>query len=490
MPNNIAGRNEEKENLLHAFNSNKAEFIILYGRRRIGKTFLIEELFSKKTKLFFHITGIQNGAKETQLKEFAKSIGKTFYHNASILPSNTWMDALEELTKATENLPKNKKVVLFFDEFPWMCTKKSNLIQALDYYWNRFWKNDKKIKLIICGSSASWIIRKILHHKGGLHNRNTLSILLKPFKLNETKLFFTALDIKFTHQQLVQIYMFCGGVPYYLNYIKKGKTASQMIDKMCFQENGILSNEFDKLFESLFDKAEVYKELIRIIAQLREGIAHSDIEDKSTSLSKGGTLSEKLKDLEDTAFIKSFIPLGHKRQGIYYRIIDEFCYFYLKWIEGAKKMLIMQERNNKYWSSKSNTPEYNSWMGYAFEAICYKHIREIRHALDINDGSRVGVWRYSPKKSTKQSGTQIDLVFDQDNNVTTLCEIKYTIKPFVIDKNYAEKLRNKIKIYQEQTRSKKQIHLVFITANGIKQNKYYHELVDNVVVLDDLFKDI
>ena len=489
MSNIISGRSEEQRELQETFSSKVAEFIILYGRRRIGKTFLIEEFFSKKSCYFFHVTGVQNGTKEEQLKEFAKSIGSTFYNGASILPSVSWVDALEELSKAINGTVKNKKVVLFFDEFPWMCTRKSRLIQALDYYWNRYWKNNKKIKLVICGSSASWIIRKIIHHKGGLHNRNTRTLLLRPFNLNETKLFFESVGIKLTHEQIVQIYMFCGGVPYYLNYITKGKSASQLIDKMCFQGNGILYNEFNKLFDSLFDDSEIYKEIIRIISDSREGVGRSYIEKKSNFSSKGGTLTDRLKDLEDAAFIKSFTPLGHKRQGIYYRISDEYCYFYLKWIEPAKKTLITEERNNKYWSSKVSSPEYYSWMGYVFESICYKQIHEIRNALNINSGSTVGVWRYSPRKGAlDEIGAQIDLIFDRDDGVTTLCEIKYTATPFVIDKSYAENLKRKIKVYKEQTRSRKQLYFSLISSNGVKNNMYSEELINGVVTMNDLFK--
>lgn len=486
MPSAISGRIEERQELLEALNSRRSEFIVTYGRRRIGKTFLIEELFKKEKCYFFHVTGIQKGALKEQLAEFAKAIGKAFYGGASIAAPSSWMKAFEELTNAIKNVEKNRKIVLFFDELPWMCTKKSRLIQALDHYWNHYWKNYPNIKLIVCGSSASWIIRQIIHHKGGLHNRNTRTILLRPFNLSETKLFFNSLGIRLTNQQIVEIYSFCGGIPYYLNYIKRGKSAAQMIDKMCFQENGVLYNEFDKLFDSLFEESNVFKELVEIIARKREGVSRAYIGKKSKLLSRGGTLTERLKNLEDAAFIKSFIPLGHMRRGGYYRVTDEFCYFYLKWIKPAKRTLLSQEADNKYWANKKNASEYHAWMGYTFESICYKHIREIRNALGIKSGSIVGTWRYSPR-GLDDAGAQIDLIFERDDQVTTLCEIKFTEKPFAIDKSYAENLREKIRIYKEQTRSKKQIHLVIISANGIKKNKYSDELVDGVVTLEDLF---
>jgi hypothetical protein len=290
-----------------------------------------------------------------------------------------------------------------------------------------------------------------------------------------------------TPDQLVKIYMFCGGVPYYLTYIKKGKSAAQLIDKMCFQEDGVLYNEFDKLFDSLFEEAEIYKGIIKTIAKKREGIPRSQIEEIAF-LTKGGTLTERLKDLEDAAFVKAFLPLNHKRQGIYYRVMDEYCYFYLKWIESAKKTLIIQEKNSKYWSNKTNSSEYYSWMGYVFESICYKHVREIRIALDITPGCTVGVWQYTPRKGSKEEGAQIDLVFEHGDHVTTLCEIKYTDKAFSIDKEYAENLKRKIRVYKERTRTKNQIYLVLISANGLKENSHSDELIHGVVTLDDLFR--
>ncbi len=484
----IAGRSKERSELLEIYQSRKAEFVVVYGRRRIGKTFLIEELFKTKNGYFFHVTGVQDGALTEQLGEFAKAIGRTFYQGASIATSGSWMQAFEELSKAINATQQSKKIVLFFDELPWMATKKSRLLQALDYYWNRYWKNDSRIKLVICGSSASWMIRKIIYSKGGLHNRQTKTIILKPFNLSETKEFFLKKHhIQFTHKQLIELYMFCGGVPFYLTHVKRGKSITQLINQMCFQPDGILFDEFDKLFNSLFEQAAVYKELIYIIAEKREGVDRAYIEKRSQYLSKGGTLTERLRDLEDAGFIKAFMPLGHKRQGLYYRVIDEYCLFYLKWIRPAKTGLSLQENQNLYWSSKRGTPEYYHWRGYAFEATCYKHLGEIRKALGIEAGAMIGSWRYAPRQALQQ-GAQIDLLFDRPDGICTVCEIKYTDELFAIDKQYFEVLNKKMEIYKQQTRTQKKIELAFISAAGVKNNKYYQQLVEHVIELDEFFK--
>lgn len=485
MLNTLIARREEQAELLDAYQSKQAEFIVLYGRRRIGKTFLIEALYGTQKGCYFQSTGIKEGKLKEQLEQFAKEIGCHFYHGANIQTPTSWLGAFESLTKAMNSVPRNKKIVVFLDELPWMCTKRSRLLQAIDYYWNQHWKRDTRLKLVVCGSSASWMIKKILHHKGGLHNRNTRTILLKPFTLKETKKFFEKMRVKLSDEQVAQFYMICGGVPYYLSQIKKGKSVAQMIDVLCFQQEGMFYQEFDKLFASLFDEAEHYKELIYLIANKHEGVSRVDIEKKSKYASSG-TLTDKLKELEDAGFIQSFLPIDHQTRGIYFRIIDEYCYFYLKWILPIKNTLVVKERDNKYWSSKIGQPAYYNWLGYAFESLCYKHIHEIKKALDITVSTNVGVWRYTPKSHEESTGVQIDMLFDRDDGIVSLCEIKYTKEPFSIDKAYAQNLKNKVAVYKTQTRSKKQINIVLITANGLKVNSYSEDLISQVVILEQL----
>lgn len=485
MPNILIARREEQAELLEAYQSKQAEFIVLYGRRRIGKTFLIEELYGTQKGCYFQATGIQKGTLKEQLEQFSKQIGNSFYQGANIQAPTTWLHAFEILTKAMDSISLHKKIVIFLDELPWMCTKKSRLLQAIDYYWNQHWKRDKRFKLVVCGSSASWIIKKILHHKGGLHNRNTRTLLLRPFTLKETKKFLEQTQVKLSDEQIVQLYMLCGGVPYYLSQIKKDKSVAQMTDLLCFQQEGMLYQEFDKLFASLFEEAESYKELIHLIANKHEGISRVDLE-KTSKYSTGGGLTDKLKELEEAGFIQSFLPIEHQSRGIYYRVIDEYCYFYLKWILPIKNTLVVKERSNKYWSNKIGTPAYYNWLGYAFESICYKHIHEIRTALDLTGSTNIGVWRYAPKKDEEGAGVQIDMLFDREDGIVSLCEIKYTKEPFSIDKAYAENLKNKVAVYKAQTHSKKQINLVLITANGIKANYYSDELINQVITLEQL----
>jgi len=484
----LIGRYEEKTLLEDFFKSDGPEFLAIYGRRRIGKTFLIKQTFAEKDCFFFNVTGIQGGSKETQINLFTKEIGKVFYQGAEIKERDNWIETFDALSGAIDKLiPKNKKAVLFFDEFPWMATHRSGLLQALEHRWNHAWSNDNRIKLIICGSSASWIINKIINNKGGLHNRITRQIHLMPFNLQDTAEYLAHLKINLNHKQTAELYMSTGGVPYYLFQAEKNQSAAQIIDKLVFQQNSLLFNEFDKLFSSLFENSENHIELLRIIAKSHSGIGQEEIIGKSKDISRGGRTVDRLKELEDAGFIISFMPHLHKKRGKYYRLIDEYTLFYLDWIEPVKNTLQKKSLKSGYWQEKHNTPVWYNWAGYAFESICFKHINQIRKKLNINPSAIVNGWRYVPTAKSKETGAQVDLLFDREDDSITICEIKYTTEPFAITKDYAENIKNKIKVFKEKTRTKKQIFFVMISSSGLKETIHSEELVQGVVTLEDLF---
>jgi predicted AAA+ superfamily ATPase len=485
----LIGRNEEKVILNDFFQSDRPEFLAVYGRRRIGKTYLIKQTFTEQDCIFFNVTGIQKGKINAQINQFTKEIGRVFYQGAEIKERDSWVETLDLLSDAIEkNVLKDKKVILFFDEFPWMATHKSGLLQALEHRWNHSWSNDQRIKLIICGSSASWIINKIINNKGGLHNRITRKIHLMPFNLKDTAALLVNQKINLNHKQITELYMTTGGVPYYLLPAEKNKSATQIIDKLAFQQNSLLFNEFDNLFSSLYENSGHYIELLRIIAKNHSGIGQEEIISQSDEISRGGRTIDRLKELEDTGFVISFMPHMHKKRGRYYRLIDEYTLFYLDWIEPIKNTLQKKSLESGYWLEKHNTATWYSWAGYAFESICYKHLAQIRKKLGIRSSAVANGWRYVPIAKSKENGAQIDLLFDRDDDSITICEIKYTVEPFAVTKDYAENLKNKIAVFKEKTRTKKQIFLALISANGIKETIYSEEMIQGVVTLEDLFK--
>lgn len=481
----IIGRMKEQKELEDIFKSKTAELVAVYGRRRVGKTYLIKNFYQEKKTVYLQMTGIYKGSLDKQLARFAKEIGDTFYHGASIKTPSTWIEAFEELTRAMEQVPKNKKIILFLDELPWMANKKSGLISALEYFWNRYWVNDQRIILIVCGSAAAWIIKKIIKNRGGLHNRITRKLRIMPFNLYETSLYLKHMGYACTQQQIVKLYMTLGGIPYYLNQLKTSYSIDQNINRLLFNADGILFDEFNEVFASLFENAENYKELITLIGNHKDGLARSLLDEKNKLTGKGGRLTERLEDLEAAGFISSYIPYGHKKIGVYYRISDEYCYFYLKWVEPIKSQL-KQNPSAKYWKNIVNTPGYFSWLGYAFESICYKHLGQIKKALNIDEGCLASPWRYLPKKHAQEKGVQIDLLFDRHDDAISICEIKYSDKPFILDKEYFNKLKEKIGIFKQITRTKKQIFLNLISANGLKES-IYSEMIHQLVTLEDLF---
>jgi hypothetical protein len=485
----IIGRVREQKLLNELIESNKAEFIAIYGRRRVGKTYLIKNLIESLPCVFFHVTGLQKGSSQDQLKEFARQIGGTFYKSPSIIPQKQWVDAFEDLSQAINTIPKDQTVVLFFDEFPWMATPRSKLLTALELYWNRYWVFEKRVKLIICGSATSWIIDNIINNKGGLHNRVTRTIHLKPFSLYETESFLKDRQIHLNRKQILDLYTVLGGVPLYWSFVRKGQSSHQCIDELCFQGDGPLVKEFERLFDSLFEDPNPFKDLMRIIAKHRYGVGQAELI-RLSKLPDGGGTVHRLHQLEEAGFVTSLVPYGHKDRGVYYVIDDEYSLFYLHWIEPKIKIIAKKTINEGFWLSQANSPSWKIWSGLSFESTCYKHIDQIRKALKIDPGATVGTWRFVPKAKENQEGAQIDLLFDRLDGVISLCEIKCSESKFAIDKAYAQELLQKMEIFRKRTKTQKQLFLCMITTMGLKKTMYSEELISNEATLEELFKEV
>lgn len=485
----LVGREKEILKLQDVLNSTQAEFVAVYGRRRVGKTFLIKQFFEKKKVVFFEQTGLHKGTLKEQLNLFAESLGKAFYQGAKMSIPKNWIEAFKQLSSAMDNIPEDKRITLFFDELPWLSTPRSGFLKTFEHYWNTDWCYRKKLILIVCGSAASWMIEKLIYAKGGLHNRITVTIPLRPFTLKETASYLSAFDKNPSQQQILQLYMVTGGVAHYLRAVKKGLSATQNIDRLCFQYGGFLLDEFDKLFRSLYEDAETYIKIVRVIAKNTGGISREKLISSLRKISSGGTFNNKIKSLEEAGFISTFIPLGHTKRGVYYRVIDEYVLFYLAWIEPFRKNSRGDiPDDGHHWANQIHTPAYYAWAGYAFEAVCFKHIGQIKKALGLDRIScGYGDWRYSPI-SAQDQGTQIDLLFDRDDDCVTICEIKNTDKPFSVTKEYAKDLENKKRVYVNQTRTSKLILMALISNKGAVENDYYKKIFSNCVTTEDLFK--
>jgi AAA+ ATPase superfamily predicted ATPase len=480
----IVGREKEITLFNRVLSSQKAEFIAIYGRRRVGKTYLINQYFFNKG-IYFECTGIKEGGLKNQLKNFFTGFQKTFHHNLIFSVPSNWRQAFELLTYEIRKIPENKKIILFFDELPWLATRKSLFLQELDYFWNTQWSRMHNVKLIVSGSAASWILDNLINAKGGLHNRITEIIRLNPFTLSETKKYLkTIMNMKLNLMQVLDLYMIIGGIPFYLSQLNKNKSVTQNINDLCFSKEGVLHSEFPRLFKSLFEAYEINLRIIKAISKFRYGISFSQLL-KTVGRKAGGRFKDRLNELEAAGFIDRVLPYGKKRRDHYYRISDEYTMFYLNWIENTTGKI---PTNSQYWLTLSKSPAWNSWSGYAFEIVCHKHVHKIINALQIdNTGCLVSSWKHIPNPKENTQGAQIDLLLNRNDNAISICEIKHSSKQFSIDKSYATHLKNKMQLFQNKTGTSKQLFLVLITTKGLKRNTWSEDLVNEVIELENLF---
>jgi len=471
----VVGRYREIETLNKYYSSSNSEFIAVYGRRRVGKTFLIRTVFDQK--FTFQLTGIGNATLKQQLTNFHLSILKQF-PAVSFPPATSWIDAFQQLIICLEKSNDSKKVV-FFDELPWFDTAGSGFIQALEHFWNSWASARIDILLITCGSAASWMINKLINNRGGLHNRLTCRMKLLPFTLCECEEFLNSKKTVLDRYQLIQLYMVFGGIPFYWDEVQPGLSAAQNIENICFAENGLLRNEFNNLYASLFSKSERHVAIVKIMAQKSMGLTREEIITGS-GLANAGSATRLLEELETSGFIRKYVPFGRKMRNSLYQLTDFYSLFYLKFIENARLM----EQNN--WLSMIDSPQWRAWSGYAFEQACMHHVQQLKMALGISGvQTEFSSWR----SSTSAKGAQIDLVIDRRDQVINLCEMKFSINPFVIDKSYAADLQNKIGTFRSETGTRKSVFLTLVTTFGLQQNSYSTALVQNDLSMDILFKD-
>ena len=480
----IAGRQDEIAILNKALASDEAEFIAVYGRRRVGKTYLVKAFFHDH--ICFEMVGIFNAELKEQLSNFARSLGKA--SGAGIIPQTpaSWQEAFSQLHVWLESpalKEKRGKKVVFFDELPWLNTPRSRFLPALENFWNSYGAAKRDLALVVCGSAASWMIQNVVRSRGGLHNRLTRQIRLLPFTLSETEQFLKLKKIKLTRMQIIELYMAFGGVPYYLKQAEPGLSAAQIIDHVCFTKDGSLRNEYDQLYASLFEESHYHSKIVGLLAKTRKGLTRNELL-HNTGISSGGTATKILSELEESGFIDSFVPFGKQAKDALFRLSDEFTRFHFDWIKPLGK----RSPGSGHWLSLQNQPKKNTWAGFTFEALCLKHVPKIKESLGIASVETTeSSWRYIPEKDSSGKGAQIDLLIDRKDNTINLCEIKFTGAQFVIDARYAAELHSKSTMFRTITGTRKNIFLTFITPFGVAKNKYATELVVNEVTMEGLF---
>jgi uncharacterized protein len=476
MINDIIGREEEIKILQKTLQSKEAELVAITGRRRIGKTYLTNMVFQEN--MVFEVIGTQNAPNEEQLQNFTNQLSQYSNSTLPLKKPDNWTEAFFMLRTYLQGISLKQKKVLFFDELPWLAGQKSGFLSAFGYFWNS-WASKQNLVIVICGSAASWMIQKVVNDKGGLHNRITQHLHLEPFTLAETKQFLESKEVFYDCYQIVQLYMAIGGIPHYLKAIDGSKSAVQNINTLCFTKNGLLYDEFNRLYASLFTHADMHVDIVRILVQKKQGMTRAEIAMLSKT-KNGGGLSNVLNELILSGFITEISPFGKKKKDKLFRLTDEYSLFYLQFME------VNRQRDKDVWQHLSQTATFTAWSGYAFESICLKHIEPIKKAMGIS-GIYSNASSFYQKGNVDQEGVQIDLLLDRNDHSINLFEIKFYNKPYTLTKEYAESLRQKMWRFQAITKTNKQINWVMINSFGLVKNQYSLGLIINEFRLEDLF---
>ena len=469
---NIVGREPEIEIMNRLLNDNNSHFLAVYGRRRIGKTYMIREFYKKNT--IFEASGINEKDQTQQLENFW--LTQYDYEKVRREKPQSWLQAFQNLKEFIESVKGNKKKVIFLDEIAWFETPKSGFLAALDKFWNQFCSKRNDIILVICGSAASWIINKVINNKGGLHNRITCQIQLSPFDITETKAFLLSKKIYLVPQDIIKLYMIVGGIPYYLNFFEKGKSVDQFVESLFFKKNAFLKNEFSNLYAALFNNSNCHVQIIEALSSKNKGLTRNEIL-ALTKLKSGGGFSEQMSELLLCGFIKEIVPFDNKKANNLYRLVDEYSLFYFKFLHNSK---------TSNWLQFSNSQSFKIWQGFSFENFVYKHINLVKKELGIS-GIISNEYSWFFKGNKEQSGAQIDLIIDRSDNCINILEIKFYDTEFVITKEIYENIIKKRTLFNEKIKTKKNIFVTMVSLNGIKQNEYYLATATNKITFTNLF---
>ena len=470
----MIGRHEEIKTLNEVMNRREAQFVAVYGRRRVGKTYLIRQYFGNRF-CFYH-TGTANEGMKDQLMNFRDSLREYGLKDCPSLVS--WKQAFGELRRLIADADDGRKVI-FIDEMPWLDTPRSKFVSALEYFWNSWASARDDIVLIVCGSASTWIIDKVINNHGGLHNRITDQIHLQPFRLRECEEIAGSLGLAYSRKDLCMLYMIFGGVPYYWTFLRKGESVAQNVDRLLFRDGGKLRGEFDSVMKSLFKKGEVHRCIIETLAEVGIGMTRNDLLRKA-KLSDGNVFCKALSALEKCGFIRRYTAYGKTKKDSLYQLVDSFSLFHLRFIAGESNP------DENFWSSTSLSPRQKAWAGIAFERVCLGHIRQLKSALGISGVvTHVGSWRHVADDENP-IGAQIDLLIDRADNVIDICEMKFVEGAFVLGKKESDGLVNRRNVFAAVTGTMKSLHLVMITSGNLVENSH-SGIVQSRVCLDDLF---
>lgn len=477
----IVGRQAEIVELEKLYHSDRPEFVAVYGRRRVGKTFLIKQAL--KGRITFQHTGVSpidqdsdRGQMRMQLESFYYALLNQGLEGYK--PPKTWMEAFFLLEQLLQNLDNGERQVVFIDELPWMDTPRSGFLPAFENFWNGWCSGRDNIMLIVCGSATSWILSNLSRNKGGLYGRLTSEIKLSPFTLRECAMYFRHAGIEMSQYDILQSYMVFGGIPYYISYFQKGLSFEQNVDNILFGSKPRLRDEFNRLFAAIFSHPDDSKKIVRLLATRHAGFTREEIS-KGTGLPLGGGLSTTLAALAESDFITGYTPYGMPKSTVCYKLMDNFCLFWLKYVEPNSK-------DAGFLTDNMASDILKAWHGVAFEEVCWQHIQPIKRALGI-DGVRASLSAWAMRGDDSQDGAQIDMLIVRDDKVVNLCEMKFASTPYSISKDEEMRLRHRIEALKATLSPKQTVHLTMITTYGVAYGKH-SGIVQKEVRMEDLFE--
>lgn len=470
----MISREKEKKTLLEALKADEAQFIAVYGRRRVGKTYLIRQTYNDM--LTFEHAGLANGGRSEQIQAFTASVRRSGL-KTDTNPDN-WLEAFELLKDLIQNSDQKKKV-LFIDELSWMDTQKSGLLTALESFWNGWASARNDVVLVVCASATSWMLDKIIHNKGGLYNRLTGQIYLKPFKLCECEEYLKSRNIVISRYDILEMYMAIGGIPFYWSLMKKGLSVAQNIDKMFFEDDAPLKNEFKYLYASLFRNPQNYIDVVTALGKKKTGLSRNEIAEMA-KIPNSGYLTKIIDELISCGFIRKYTVFGKKTKDAIYQLTDFYTLFYFQFLN-------KKQTDEHFWTIHTDTPLRNTWCGISFERVCLEHVAEIKAGLGITGVlSEVHSWYCRPDNKKGIKGTQIDLIIVRNDRVINLCEMKYSISEYTFTGKDEESLRNKIVSLKTVSQTKYSVHPVLVTTYGLSEGMYSGK-IQAVIQINDLF---
>lgn len=471
----LVSRKREQKLLLETLESDESKLVAIYGRRRVGKTYLVRETFGRS--FTFQHSGFASGSLEEQLFAFCVSLNE--YGLEGFERPRNWLEAFELLKKVIRRAPDGKKVV-FIDELSWMDTPGSDLMVALEGFWNGWASARTDVVMVLCASGTSWMLNKVVHNKGGLYNRLSIRIHLEPFTLAECEEYAHARGLVMNHNQLLECYMIMGGVPYYWSFLNKSLGVSQNIDALFFSKNALLEGEFEHLYSSLFKRPEPYLAIIEALSARKSGLTRKELV-AATKSAQSGAITARLEELESCGFIRKYRRYGKKTQGAVYQLVDCFTLFYYKFLKD-------RPTDEHFWTNNLNSGTRNAWLGLAFERVCFDHVPQIKRALGINGVlTDLSAWSCESNPDEGIFGSQIDLLIARKDQVINLCEMKFSADEYAVTKEVDAALRHKVSDFCTLSKTRCAIHVTIITPYGLRQNMYSGN-VQAVVIADDLFE--